>query len=109
MHVDHPDPALLVHGVVAEDGSAGVYALVAIATSAWYPPGRVRLVGLDPDASYRLAPLEPATAVPSLGGHTPPPWWEIGVVLTGRVLAEVGVQAPNLLPDSLVLLAANRL
>ena len=109
VHVDHPDPALLVHGVVAEDGSAGVYALVAIATSAWYPPGRVRLVGLDPDASYRLAPLEPATAVPSLGGHTPPPWWEIGVVLTGRVLAEVGVQAPNLLPDSLVLLAANRL
>jgi alpha-galactosidase len=109
VNVDHPDPALLVHGVVAGDGSRAIYSLVAVATSAWYPPGRVRLPGLDPDADYRLAPLAPAADVPTLGGHAAPPWWATGVVLPGRVLADVGVQAPNLLPDSLVLVAATRL
>ncbi|HEY8717788.1 alpha-galactosidase [Pengzhenrongella sp.] len=109
VHGDHPDAALLVHGVVAADGSEAVFALVTIATSVWSPPGRVRLPGLDPDADYRLAPLEPATAAPSLGGHAPPPWWADGIVLPGRVLSDVGVQAPDLLPERLVLLAATRL
>ncbi|QTE28428.1 alpha-galactosidase [Pengzhenrongella sicca] len=109
VHVDHQDPALLVHGVVARDGSEALYSIVAVATSALYPPGHVRLVGLDADADYLLAPIAPGTSIPNLGGHAPPPWWTDGVVLPGRVLAQVGVQAPNLLPDSLVILAATRL
>jgi alpha-galactosidase len=108
VHTDHADTSLLVHGVVAADRSEAVYALVAVATSALYPPGRVRLVGLDPDADYRLAPLAPASDVPSVSGQTPPPWWTDGVVLPGRVLADVGVQAPYLLPESLALLVATR-
>jgi alpha-galactosidase len=108
VHADHPDHALLVQGVVASDRSEAMYSLVAVATSIWSPPGLVRLPGLDPDADYRLTPLGPTADVPSSGGHAPPPWWADGILLPGRVLAEVGVQAPWLMPERLVLLAATR-
>jgi alpha-galactosidase len=104
---DHPDPALWVHGVVAPDRSRAVYALVQVATSVHAPAGRVRLPGLDPDATYRVRPMEPAAAVE--GGRGAPPWWADGVDLPGRVLGEVGVQAPTQFPERLVLVGAERL
>jgi alpha-galactosidase len=103
---DHPDPALWVHGVVAPDRDRALYALVQLATSVHAPAGRVLLPGLDPSATYRVAPLAPATVVE--GGRGAPPWWATGVDLPGRVLAEVGVQAPTLRPEHLVLLGAHR-
>jgi alpha-galactosidase len=103
---DHPDPALWVHGVVAPDRSRAVYALVQVATSVHAPAGRVRLPGLDPSGTYRVATMEPATAVE--GGRGAPPLWAGGVELPGRALAEIGVQAPTLFPERLVLLAADR-
>jgi len=102
VRVDHPDPALLVHGVVAADRSRAVFALAQLATSIHAPAGRVRLPGLDPAATYRVTPLPPAAAVEGRRGG--PPWWGKGVELPGRVLAEVGVQGPTLLPEHLVLL-----
>ncbi|MBC7560834.1 MAG: hypothetical protein H7270_16140, partial [Dermatophilaceae bacterium] len=36
------------------------------------------------------------------------PWWSTGIRLKGSVLASMGVQAPNLLPERLVLLRAVR-
>jgi alpha-galactosidase len=105
VHGDHPDPAVLVHGVVAADASHAVYAVVTTATSVAAPAGRVRLPGLDPDAVYRVAPLAPGDR---LEGPTESrlPWWEKGVRLTGRVLDAVGVQAPTLYPERLVLVEA---
>ncbi|MCF3148098.1 alpha-galactosidase [Streptomyces platensis] len=104
---DHPDPALWVHGVVAEDAGRAVFALVQMATSVQSPAGRVRLPGLAPDADYRLSPLAPGDR-PEGPVTSPLPWWERGVTLPGRVLAEVGVQAPTLFPERLVLLEAVR-
>jgi alpha-galactosidase len=104
---DHPDPALWVHGVVARDHSRAVYALVQLTTSVHAPAGRVTLPGLDPDAVYRVTPMEPATAAE--GRHGTPPWWSTGLDLPGRVLDEVGVQAPTLFPECLVLMEAVRL
>lgn len=108
VHGDHPDPALWVHGVVAGDAGRAVFALVQMATSVQSPAGRVRLPGLDPDADYRLAPLAPGDR-PEGPVTSALPWWEQGVTLPGRVLAEVGVQAPTLFPERLVLLEAVRL
>ncbi|AWN30976.1 alpha-galactosidase [Streptomyces sp. NEAU-S7GS2] len=108
VHGDHPDPALWVHGVVAGDAGRAVFALVQMATSVQSPAGRVRLPGLDPDADYRLAPLAPGDR-PEGPATSTLPWWEQGVTLPGRVLAEVGVQAPTLFPERLVLLEAVRL
>ncbi|GIF25457.1 alpha-galactosidase [Actinoplanes tereljensis] len=104
---DHPDPALWVHGVVAADRSEAVYALVAMSTGVWSPPGRVRLPGLDPASVYRVAPLPPGDVFEG-PGRNPLPWWGSGVSMTGRMLAVTGVQAPVLFPERLVLLRASR-
>ncbi|KGM14866.1 hypothetical protein N867_14635, partial [Actinotalea fermentans ATCC 43279 = JCM 9966 = DSM 3133] len=53
-----------VRGVVARDGSEGVFAVVTPALSA-DSRRRVRLPGLDPDRSYRLA---------AAWSHVAPPW-----------------------------------
>lgn len=105
---DHPDPALLLHGVVAADRSRAVYAVVQIATSVQSPAGRVRLPGLDPAGRYHVAPLPPGDVVDG-PAVTDLPWWRDGVDLSGRVLATVGVQAPTLFPERLVLLQVHRI
>ncbi|MEW2434734.1 alpha-galactosidase [Streptomyces caniferus] len=107
VHGDHPDPALWIHGVVSGDGGRAVFALVQMATSVQSPAGRVRLPGLAPEADYHLSPLSPGDR-PEGPFASPLPWWERGVTLPGRVLAEVGVQAPTLFPERLVLLEAVR-
>ena len=104
---DHPDPSLWVHGVVAADRSDAVYAVATTATGVWSPPGRVRLPGLDPDAAYRVAPLPPGDEAPGPVRH-PLAWWTGGVELSGRTLGRVGVQAPVLFPERLVLIRAVR-
>ncbi|NEE00737.1 alpha-galactosidase [Phytoactinopolyspora halotolerans] len=107
VRADHHDPATLVHGVVAADRSRAIYAIVQLATSVQSPTGPVRLPGLDPDARYRLAPLAPGD-IPEGPARSPLPWWEHGVTLPGRVLADLGVQAPTLHPERLVLVEAVR-
>ncbi|MFI0898176.1 alpha-galactosidase [Streptomyces sp. NPDC020983] len=111
VHGDHPDPAYQLHGVVAEDGSEAIYALVAVGTSELYPTGPVRLPGLDPDAVYRVRPQAPGD-VPDGNAHhwgLRLPWWTAeGLELPGSVLAEAGLQAPALYPERLVLVRATR-
>jgi alpha-galactosidase len=104
---DHPDPALWVHGVVAPDRSRAVYALVQMATSAQAPTGAVRLPGLDPGTTYHVGPLPPGDTVEG-PARSELPWWAAGVDLPGRVLGEVGVQAPTLHPERLVLIEVTR-
>jgi alpha-galactosidase len=108
VHADTPDPSLWVHGVVAPDGGEAIFALVTLGTSATSPPGRIRLPGLDPDATYDLRPLPPGDAAGHGHAIYPVPWWPHGTRLTGRTLAAVGVQAPSLFPERLVLLHARR-
>ncbi|HYN94130.1 MAG TPA: alpha-galactosidase [Pilimelia sp.] len=108
VHADHPDPSLWVHGVVSPDRAEAVYAIVQLATSVHSPVGRVRLPGLDPAAAYRVAPLPPGDAIVG-SGDAAPPWWAAGAKLSGRALAEVGVQAPTLFPERLVLIEVRRI
>jgi alpha-galactosidase len=118
---------------VAQDGSAALYKLVAVEHTLTWPPGRVTLPGLDPDRTYRVAALTPATAEELLGSppemppaaqpdaqptdHSAselpprdhrPGWVRSEVTLPGRVLAEVGIHAPLLGVDQLVLIHAAR-
>ncbi|MDG9706138.1 alpha-galactosidase [Streptomyces sp. DH37] len=111
VHADHPDPAYRLHGVVAEDGSEAVYALVATASSELYPAGAVRLPGLDPDAVYHVRPQAPGDLPDGNAHHWGArlPWWTgEGVRLPGRALEAAGLQAPVLYPERLVLLRATR-
>ncbi|WP_049568371.1 alpha-galactosidase [Streptomyces sp. SBT349] len=111
VHADHADPAYEVSGVVAADGSDAVFAVVAHATSALYPPGPVRLPGLLPDALYHVRPLPPGDVTDgnAFRWGVELPWWRPeGVRLPGRALAEAGLQAPVLFPERLVLVRVTR-
>jgi alpha-galactosidase len=67
----------------------------------------VRLPGLDPAASYRVAPLPPGDRLrgPAVSGLE---WWDGGVTLPGRALGAAGVRAPIQHPERLVLIEATR-
>src|SRR5829696_9194 len=56
VRADHPDPAALVHGVVAADHSEALFAYVQLAASDDEAPGAIRIVGLDPERVYRVEP-----------------------------------------------------
>jgi alpha-galactosidase len=114
VHADLGNPALLLEGVVARDRTDALYRLAALEHTLTWPPGRIQLPGLDPDRTYRVSAQAPGD-VPARGSSRErapagapdvPGWGPGGVTLTGRVLAEIGIQAPLLGVDSLVLLRA---
>ncbi|WP_444664758.1 alpha-galactosidase [Cellulomonas sp. CW35] len=100
-----PSAGLWVHGVVAPDRARALYALVQRERPATWPPGRVRLPGLDPDALYEVAPHGPYAPHSTWDR---PAWWSAPVRLTGHVLATVGVAAPAVEVDHAVLLTTTR-
>jgi alpha-galactosidase len=99
------DPSFAVHGVVAPDRSDALFALVQLATPETSVPGAVRLPGLDPTRHYRVRPQPPGDA-PAGRGIRPPAWLAEGVTLPGSVLEQVGVRAPALYPEQLLLIRA---
>jgi alpha-galactosidase len=104
VRADHPDPAALVHGVVATDRSEALFAYVQLAGSADEAPGAVRLDGLDPERAYRVEPVTIAGG-PALRQAQPPGWLAGGgITLGGRALGAAGLQMPVLLPDQALLL-----
>ena len=131
VRLDVTDPAVLLHGVVAPDRSAALYAFVSVALSDLVQVGRLPLPGLDPDRRYRVRPVPigqrprglsrpawwggPAPArVPGSASHAET-WrtWPTdaleGVVLSGAVLGRSGLTAPGLNPEQAVLFEARAL
>ena len=115
VHPDHPDPAVLVTGLVAADRSEGWYVTATVAATATQHPAPLRLTGLDPDRSYLLTeelPPGPGPGGPGPGGaDLTGAWSASGAVISGRVLAAAGVALPVLLPEEarvLHVVAANR-
>lgn len=100
---DLVDETADVRGVVAADGSSALFSYVQVTTSASYPAAPVTFPGLDDDRRYRVRLAEP-TIVLAGPGQSPLPWTLEPVVLTGRVLATVGLQAPVLFPEQLLLI-----
>ncbi|MCJ1701595.1 alpha-galactosidase [Rathayibacter festucae] len=105
VRADLADDAASLSGVVAADRSSALFVLAQLRTGESYPPGRLTLPGLDPDTAYavRLAPVSAPLGGP---GQSPLDWTLHDTVLTGRVLATVGLQTPVLNPESLVVLTA---
>lgn len=106
VRADSTNPALSLDGVVAVDGGDALFRLSALEHTLTWPPGRVTLPGLMPDARYHVRLQPPGDGV----GHAAwaPPWVVDGVVQTGQQLGEVGLQSPLLDVDHLVLLRASR-
>ena len=99
VHPDHPDPAVMVTGIVGPDRTVAYYVVATVASPATQHPAPLRLTGLDPDASYRLSEV---TATTDQHSADLAPWWAQGrgQVLTGRILATAGVALPVLAPET---------
>ncbi len=97
VHVDGTDPGVDVRGMVAADSSMAVFTITQTETTVAYPPGRVRLPGLDPDRRYRV---EVHAETPADGaGQSPLEWAAHPTVLTGRQLGVIGLRPPVQLPQ----------
>ncbi|NQX12963.1 alpha-galactosidase [Microbacteriaceae bacterium VKM Ac-2855] len=104
VRADSPDSANAVYGVVAPDASEALFAFAQLRTGQSYPPGPLTFPGLDSDRNYTVE-LAPVSSPLDGPGQSPLAWTLRPTVLTGRALATVGVQAPVLFPEQLVLIS----
>jgi alpha-galactosidase len=107
VRIEQPDDSAFVHGVVAQDKSRAIFALVALRGMPSATPNAIRLEGLDPTANYRVELVEPAGAAHYIGRQSPK--WLSGVVLTGAALALVGIRPPILAPENAILIEVERI
>ncbi|RMI06719.1 alpha-galactosidase [Cellulomonas triticagri] len=105
VNVDHPDPSVVAHGVVAPDRRRAVFAATMVSRPVSWPPGPLTLPGLDPDTTYAVRLLPPGDG--EVDPKALPLWATTGVHLTGRQLERVGVQMLPLLPERLFLLGVD--
>jgi alpha-galactosidase len=103
VRVDHPDPTVQVHGVVARDRAEAVFACVQLASSPTEVPPPVRLSGLESGRRYRVVQV-PLAGGPNAQEIASPPWASEGLVLTGQLLMRVGLQMPVLHPEQALIL-----
>ncbi|CAN7146899.1 alpha-galactosidase [Microbacterium sp. LjRoot45] len=105
VHHDGADGSVDVRGVVAPDSASAVFTIVQTATSAAYPPGRVRLPGLEPERRYRLT----AHTTGPRAGQSDLAWAFADTVLTGRELAVAGIRPPVQRPQQATVVEATAL
>ena len=104
VHADHPDPAAVVHGVVAPDRGEALFAYVALSTSATQAPLPARFPGLNPDRSYRVSVLDTGAEPRTVQKQSPAWMGGAGPALPGRFLGEVGLPMPVLAPEQALVL-----
>lgn len=98
LRVDHPDPTVDVHGVLAADRSEALVAVSRVASGDSLHTAAVLVADLDPDRTYRLSVVD--LGEPLGRARRQPAWLGGGLTMTGRQLAAVGVRAPVLDPES---------
>lgn len=110
--LDLSDPSLHAHGVLSPDRRRAILSWSSIERSELVYPGTIRVPGLLPAQRYRIRPVM-IGAAPS--GLIVPPWFGLesgseevghryeGVLVSGHVLATVGLRAPKLDPDQTVM------
>lgn len=103
--IEHPDPAGLVHGVIAQDKSRALIAYVQTTSMSGSRPDAFTVPGLDPAAQYRVR-------VEDFGGagtvQHRAPQWTAGAVFTGSALQHVGLRPPILYPEEAILVTIDR-
>ncbi len=94
--------SLVFYGVVAPDGGSAV-ATIARVTDDEVAEQKVRVVGLDPQRMYEVI-REDITGDDPLPTTRLPKWWNETCTMSGAQLADDGIELPELLPESAVLL-----
>ena len=101
--LDSADPSVNVMGVVAADRSEALFVYARVASTLASVQGPVRFAGLDPDHHYRVANL-PLPGPSRDRGTSPPDWMATdAVVVSGRLLMQLGLQPPVMDPESALL------
>ncbi|MEM8925792.1 MAG: alpha-galactosidase [Actinomycetota bacterium] len=102
VRIDHPDPAVVAHGVVSPDRGEAVFAFVQMAPSRASVPLPLMLEGLDPERIYRVEVIDDLASAVDYGRSRPS--WMDGSKLSGAQLLRSGLQPPLLHPESVLLL-----
>lgn len=102
VRIDVPSGTGLAHGVVATDQREALYAYVQMQASLTLVPDRLKLVGLDPTLTYRVA-VEAGGDYRFGPSRRQPAWTKTGLTASGDVLATIGINPPSLDPDAAVL------
>ncbi len=105
---DHPDPALVVSGVVSTDSSEAWYVVATVDSLSTQSPAPVTLPGLDHERSYLVVAETPPGLRHRMDlGHS---WLDgEGLCLPGSVLGRVGVRLPVMAPESAHVLHAREI
>lgn len=101
--VVHADtaPEVRLEGVVTPDRDRALYHFAVLDRPAGWPPAKLRLPGLASDRQYEVTELVVGAPVPT--GQRPP-WMAAPLRQSGRILEQVGIEAPSLDVDHSVLL-----
>jgi alpha-galactosidase len=100
------DRGAVLHGVVSQDRTTGVFAYVRLETAPDAVPPALRLPGLDESREYRVRWRRELSSTPP-AQHAPPPWMQQddGIVVPGRALTTTGLGVPVLGPGQGLLLS----
>ncbi len=91
-----------VHGVMAQDGSRGIFAYALLTAAGASRPEGIRFAGLNPDRNYSVRAVFPA-GEPKYLQRAQVQWLD-GVTLSGAVLMTQGLRAPILFPENAFLI-----
>jgi alpha-galactosidase len=105
VHADDLDPSTSVTGIVADDGSAGVFVWAVLAATPGELPPPVTLPGLDRERVYRVR-LGLTVDPHSTQDRRPPSWFPGPVEFTGAALADIGLPVPALRPEHAIVFEA---
>ncbi|WP_323793700.1 alpha-galactosidase [Nocardioides sp.] len=102
---DHPDPAVVLSGIVSVDRDEAWFVVATTDSLATQAPTPLLLPGLDESRAYRVDDVTPAGRQHrAFIGDT---WLDgDGIVIGGSALTRVGLQLPPLAPESALVLHA---
>ena len=102
IRVSQQEDASFVHGVVSQDRSRALFALVTLAGQAASRPNAICFEGLDANKHYRAKAVFPA-GEPVFTQRTNVAWFD-GVEMTGEALRTVGLRSPIMNPENALLI-----
>ena len=109
VHPDHPDPAVMVTGIVSADRSEAWYVVATVGSIETQHPAPVRLTGLDGAATYRITGETPHRDQHRM--DLAESWMDGSEELevTGAALDRIGVRMPVLAPETAEVLRVVRI
>ncbi|MGC3955185.1 MAG: alpha-galactosidase [Propionicimonas sp.] len=103
-----PDPSVLLRAVVSKDQQEALITVVQLTSSFAPSAGRLRLPGLLADELYDVRVVTPGVQAPRSMAYSPSNWVKDGTRLSGRMLAQAGLELPLLDPEQGMVIAVTR-